>query len=190
MDLITAVKVTYEIVGQDISDLGIQSIVRELESYPLVAVLEALTRCRKELCKVTLADILDRLPNGHPGPEEAWSIVSRTLNNEAVSIVWTEEMAEAAGAARSLADDPVAARMAFKETYTALVQQSRLNQRPPQWRASLGFDPHGREQALKEAVEKNRIGLEYMRKLVPDMSRPMLPDVKRLIDGTGEAMGL
>lgn len=66
MDLLTAVKATYEVVGQDISDLGIQAIVTELKQYDLQHVLLALTRCRKELRKLTLADILDRLPGGHP----------------------------------------------------------------------------------------------------------------------------
>lgn len=183
MDLIMTVKATYEVAGQDISDLAIQAIVKELSAYPAPHVHMALTRCMKELRKITLVDILDRLPNGHPGPEEAWAVVSRTMDNEAVSIVWTEEMAQAAGTARSLAHDPVAARLAFKETYTALVQQARLRQQAPKWSASLGYDQHGREQALQEAVDKGRLGLEYARKLLPDMNGSA--DVKALAQYMG-----
>lgn len=182
MDLITAVKATYEVVGQDISDLAMQTVVAELSQYPLQSVLLALTRCRKELRRVSLADILDRLPGGHPGVEEAWAIVSPCLNNEDVSLVWTAEMAEACGAIRSLANDPVAARMAFKEVYTAAVQQARAKNRQPSWRVSLGHDPKGREGAVQEAVANGRLTQAQARAVLPDLREPdaslCLPAVK------------
>ncbi|NGZ99116.1 MAG: hypothetical protein CV089_23905 [Nitrospira sp. WS110] len=175
MDLITAVKATYEVIGQDLSDLGIQAIILELKQYPEPAVLDALTRCRKELRKITLADILDRLPHGHPGPEEAWAIVSRTLNNEYVSIVWTEQMAQAAGVARPLTTDPVAARLAFKESYTALVSKARAKNQQPTWIASLGYDPVGRQAALEEAVQCGRLSVEHATRLMPSLTLTQTP---------------
>ena len=67
MNLLEAVAVTFAVVGQEVSDLGLKAIVAELQSYPPEAVQESLRRCRKELRKITLADILDRIPSGHPG---------------------------------------------------------------------------------------------------------------------------
>lgn len=172
MDLITAVKATYEVVGQEISDLAIQAIVTELKQHDQQDVLLALTRCRKELRRLTLADILDRVPGGHPGAEEAWSIVSPCLKSEDTSVVWTGEMAEAFGVALRLADDPVAARLAFKEAYTALTQKARARNSRPQWRVSLGYDPRQRATSIQEAVEKGRLSLDVAQKYLPDLTMP------------------
>lgn len=167
MDLLTAIKATYEVIGQNISDLAIQTIALELKTYEPQQVSIALTRCRKELRKITLADILERLPGGHLGVEEAWSIVSKALKSDGVSIVWTDEMAQAFGPALALKDDPVAARMAFKEAYTRLVQDSNAVNSQPVWRVSLGYDKPGRELALQEAVTKGRITQEYACTFLP-----------------------
>lgn len=157
MTLSEAIAVTYEMIGQSLTDLALVTLVRELEKYDLAAVDAALSRCRRELRKLTLSDILDRLPHGHPGPEEAWARVAPTLDNEHVSIAWTDQMAEAFGAARHLADDRVAARMAFKEVYGRLLADARASGQPPVWRASLGWDPSGREMAQQEAWTRNQL---------------------------------
>lgn len=185
MNLLEAVAVTFAVVGQEVSDLGLKAIVAELQSYPPEAVQESLRRCRKELRKITLADILDRIPSGHPGVEEAWSMVSPYLDNEKSSIVWTDEMAQAFGVALPLADDKIAARMAFKESYSNAIAQARDVKRAPRWRPSLGTDPHGRQAALEEAVRLGRLSHDHARKLIPDYSLPSstitLPKMKALI---------
>ncbi len=184
MDLLEAVTATYAVVGQEISDIGLKAIVMELQSYPYGAVLEALTRCRKELRKITLVDIMDRIPTGHPGVEEAWAMLSPCLSNEKASIVWTDEMAEAYGVASHLTHDKIAARMAFKEAYSKAVAKARDVKKGPVWRPSLGTDPHGRQAALEEAVELGRLGLDHAKKLIPDYSLPAstvtLPKMKAL----------
>lgn len=167
MDLLTAIKATYEVIGQNISDLAIQTIALELKTYDPQQVALALTRCRKELRKITLADILERLPGGHLGVEEAWAMVARVLNREGLSIVWTDEMAQAFGPALALKDDPVAARMAFKEAYTRLVQDANAVNSTPVWKVSLGYEKSGRELALQDAVAKGRITQEYACKFLP-----------------------
>ncbi len=73
MELAKAVAATFAVVGQEMPDIGLATIVSELQEYPLGDVLKALARCRKELRKITLADIIDRIPSGHPGIEEAWA---------------------------------------------------------------------------------------------------------------------
>lgn len=155
MTIAEAVKATYEVVGQSTTDLQLAVLIDELSRYPSDQVMTALSRCRKELRKLTLADILDRLPGGHPGPEEAWAMVSKALQDESVSIAWTDEMAEACGVARGLASDPVAARLAFKETYIRLINDARAKATPVRWRVSLGYDTQGREEAHREVARRN-----------------------------------
>ena len=172
MKLYEALTATFAAVGQDMSDVAIALISRDLEQYQLKDVFVALSRCRKELRRVALADILDRIPGGHPGSEEAWGIVAKALTDERVSIVWTDEISTAFGAALNLQDDPVAARMAFKEVYTRLVAESRDQSRPIVWRPSLGQDAHGRESVLLEAAEKGRLTAHHVAKLLPYRDAP------------------
>lgn len=183
MDLLESLIATYAVVGQEMTDIGMKAILADLRQYPEADVKTALTRCRKELKKLTLADILERLPGGHPKVEEAWAIVAPSLNNEAITIVWTEEMARAMGAARSLADDPIAARMAFKEVYATAVLEARAKSTVPKWTVSLGHDPLGREGPVQEAVLKGRLIQEYAQKFLPDLREPInkniaLPSMK------------
>jgi hypothetical protein len=172
MDLLEAVMTTFAVVGQEMPDIGIKAIVMELQGYPPQAALEALTRCRKELRKITLADILERIPTGHPGPEEAWGKVCTVLGDDNATIVWTDEMREAFGVALPLKHDKVAARMAFKEKYIDLVAQARDRRQPPVWKPSPGYDPHGRQAAIEEAVTLGRLSVDHAKQLIPDFSEP------------------
>ena len=167
MKLIEALAYTFEAMGQEISDAGIRLMAKDLETYPLQDVCASLSRCRKELRKLCLADILDRMPNAHPGPEEAWSICYPALTDERVTIVYTEQMAKALGAAQSLADDPVAARMAFKEVYQREVAKAREQADPPRWTPSLGWSAEDREAALIEAHQQGRLSQQQVIALLP-----------------------
>lgn len=186
MTLAEAVKGTYAAVGQEMTDMQLALTVADLSEYPPENVLMALTRCRRELRRISLADILDRIPGGRPGVEEAWAIVSQTLKNEQVSIVWTDEMRIASGVAAMLASDPIAARMAFKEKYTELVHLARVEQVPITWTVSLGWEKAGREVALQEAVQKNQISAAHAARLLPppDMAEE-LPAVQSLAQVKG-----
>lgn len=176
MTLTEAVKGTYATIGQAMTDLELALVVSDLSEYPPNAVMTALTRCRRELKRITPSDIIDRIPGGHPGPEEAWALVAKSLANEAVSIVWTNEMREAMGVALALGDDPIAARVAFKETYTRLVSEARARRSGPVWSASLGWEASGREVAKQEAENRNRAtqGLPAL----PVVERALLDDAE------------
>ena len=126
----------------------------DLDAYPANQVLGALTRCRREVKgRLTLADVITRLDDGRPGAEEAWSMIPR---DEYRSVIWTREMARAFGIAQPLiADgDLIAARMAFKETYTAACQRARDSGELVKWTPSYGFDKSGRAKAINDAVER------------------------------------
>lgn len=182
MKLHEAVAATYAAVGQELSDLALTAICMDLKGYPGQALGVALGRCRKELRKITLVDIIDRIPGGLPGPEEAWAMVAPSLNDERVTIVWTDEMSAAFGVALGLQDDPVAARMAFKETYSRLRSEARDKGIPVIWRASLGSDPSGREGPLLDAAEKGRLPAAHIQTLLPHLE-PAHPRVAALLAG-------
>lgn len=87
-----------------------------------------------------------------PGPEEAWSIALQA-RDEAKTLVWTEEIAQAwgiAGEVRRQGDD-VGARMTFKEAYIRLVAEARATGKPAHWSATLGLDAGQRDEALQRA---------------------------------------
>ncbi len=166
-ELIKAVMVTAELMGTALSADGARVMCDDLDAYPEPQVMAALTRCRREVRnRLTLADIIARLDDGRPGPDEAWAMIPRS---EAETVVWTDEMAQAHGMALPLleAGDQVAARMAFREAYARLVTQARADRVPVRWMPSLGHDRDGREQPLREAVHLGRLQSDAVAKLLP-----------------------
>lgn len=165
--LVEAVIATAEIYGRQMSRMAAEMLLEDLSGFPAEAILSALSRCRKELRTFpTVADILARIEDGRPGVEEAWAMIPK---DERDSVVWTGEMSEAFGAIRVLLDsDAVAARMAFKEAYLKLLADARATRKPAKWSVSLGFDKRGREAALRDAVVKGRLSLDYVQAVDPE----------------------
>lgn len=182
MTLTEAVKGTYAVIGQAMTDTELAMVVSDLSVYPSASVLTALTRCRRELKRITLSDIIDRIPGGHPGVEEAWALVSTIIGDEDASIVWTEEMRRSYGVASSLVDDLIAARMAFKESYLSQVGEARAKGQLVKWSASLGWDKQRREIAVKEAVEKGRLTHASALAYCPDLMLPNTSESQKLIE--------
>jgi hypothetical protein len=182
--LIKAVVLTAEVMGTELSVDGARLMCDELSAYPEPMVLASLSRCRRELRnRLTLADIISRLDDGRPGPQEAWGMVPQ---DEATTAVMTDEMATAWGVALDLlqSGDAVAARMAFIEVYQREVTKARDEHVPVKWFASLGHDKAGREQALISAVEKGRLSRQYATKLMPHLNFP--PQRQRVPKQIGE----
>jgi hypothetical protein len=139
----------------------------DLSPYPADQVLGALTRCRKELKgRLTVSDVIQRMDDGRPGPEEAWSMLPF---DEGMTVVWTEEMAGAWGVALPLIEDGerIAARMAFLEAYRTRVQRARDAGLQVKWSVSLGHNPEKRVAAIQEAHRLGRIGTEHVSRLLP-----------------------
>ena len=157
VELIQAVAVTAELCGRVFSPAAAEMFVADLDDYDERAVLKALTRCRKEVRGVlTVADVISRIDDGRPGPDEAWAMMPMS---ESQSVVWTPEMAEAFGIALPLLEDcqQVAARMAFKEAYVRLVANARDRRIPASWSLSLGHDKHDQQRVLIDAVACGRL---------------------------------
>lgn len=186
-ELIQAIAVTSELCGRVFSEGAARVFVDDLAAYPEAQVMASLRRCRKEVKGVlTLQDVISRLEDGRPGPEEAWAMLPM---NEAQSAVWTAEMAQAFGVAVGMIDagEVVAARMAFKETYNRLVNQARDHRQQVEWFATLGHDPKGREHVLMNAVDQGRLTLDYARSMCPQLPAP---DALRLVNGATKAIAL
>jgi hypothetical protein len=165
--LLQALAVTVELTGTELSKAAARVMAYDLARYPEAQVIGALDRCRRELRgRLTIADVLARLEDGRPGPEEAWSMIPR---DEAASVFWTEEMRQAYAVAAPLlaAGDAVPARMAFLERYRALVLEAREAGRPVEWTFSPGTDKSARELVLLDAVEKGRLSADLARDLLP-----------------------
>ena len=155
--VVKALAVCAELTGTELSKAALSVMAKDLSEYQEQQVLGALTRCRRELKgRLTLADVISRLDDGRPGPEEAWGMVPQ---GESDTTVWTPEMAKAYAAAAPLLErgDKVAARMAFLESYRKLLADARANHVPTTWQISLGWDPRGRDVALNDAVAKGRL---------------------------------
>lgn len=165
-ELIKAIAVTAELTGTELSEAAARVFAEDLSGFPLPQVLGALVRCRREVKgRLSLSDVITRLEDGRPGAEEAWTMIPR---NEAESVVWTDEMRSAFAAAGALLaeGDAIAARMAFKEKYSAEVQKARNEGVPAKWILSAGHDPAGRKEAITQATAKGLIAQDRAVKLL------------------------
>lgn len=114
------------------------------------------------------ADILAQIEgaaskDGRPEADEAWAMALPALD-EAATVVWTAEAAEAFGVCRPVLDggDEVGARMAFKAAYSRLVAAARARREPTSWSASEGHDRGRRSAVLIAAVEEGRLPAAYL----------------------------
>lgn len=173
--LIQAVAVTAELCGRVFTPAAAAVFVDDLGGYPEEQILGALRRCRREVRGVlTVQDVLSRIDDGRPGPDEAWAMIPQ---DEAASCVWTDEMAKAWGVARHLMreGDRVGARMAFRDAYTRMVAEARDQGVAPNWTPSLGHDKVGRAEALEDAVSKGRLAYQHATELAPELLERQQP---------------
>lgn len=167
-DLKEELKNTAELYGKVLSNGAATMFVKDLSKFTHEEISEALTRCRRELKSFpTVQEIIARIPDDHPGIEEAWAL---TPKSEDETVVWTEEIAQAYGLCRQLVkDDIIAARMAFKEVYGKALAEARQVRRKAKWRVSLGFDKYQREGAVQEAVDRGRLTVKEAQRSLPNM---------------------
>jgi len=172
--LLKALAVTAELTNTQLSTEAARVMADDLARYPEMQVLGALQKCRRELKgKLTVADVVTRLDDGRPGPEEAWAMLPF---DEAQTVVWTDEISKAWGVALPLLEEGerVPARMAFLESYRKAVQEARDRGEPANWSVSLGHNPEGRECAVLEAVRLGRISQQHAENLLPHKPIPAL----------------
>ena len=106
--------------------------------------------------------------DNRPGVDEAWAI-ALTSRDEAETIVWTTETAEAFAACRPVLDmgDEVGARMAFKDAYGRICGIAKQRGEPVRWVASVGFDKARREAVLRKAESAGLLPAPQVAALLP-----------------------
>lgn len=109
------------------------------------------------------ADIVAQLDgmaadDGRLGADEAWAIAVRSAD-EALTIVWTHEIAQAWGIVRSIFNlgDEVGARVAFRDAYNRLVGEARRDGNPVQWSIALGLDKRLQADEINAAIAVGRL---------------------------------
>lgn len=171
--LVDALTMTVEVMGQEISQNTLIQMVLDLEEYTEAQIAFALRACRHEIKgKLTLKDIIDRIDDGRPPREEAWSIALSSLD-ERETVAWTREISEAMASCSALMEsrDKVAARMAFLQAYDRLVLEARRLKRPTEWSLSIGQDVDRRLVCLEDSVRLGRL----TQKQLAGYSRVALP---------------
>ncbi|MFA6213410.1 MAG: hypothetical protein WC714_28495 [Candidatus Obscuribacterales bacterium] len=144
------------------SDAVVMAVFDILSEYPLNQVLYSIQQHAKgSKFPPTPADVIevisDRNGSKHIGAEEAWAIALESFD-EYSTVVWTQPIAEARGAAYGLFldGDKVAARMAFKDAYTRIIKTAD----EPRWIVNEGFDKARRADSVKQAVFLKRLPKE------------------------------
>lgn len=162
---------------------------RALADHPLDHVRAALDAHVRDAQRgrfpPTPADVIAQLQavqrdDRRPGSEEAWAIALRATD-EAATVVWTEEIAQAWAVALPVLDarDQVGARMAFREAYDRLVTDARADRKPARWSASLGWDEQQRAQAIGHAVQLGYLPREELLALpAPKLALAPRPGVR------------
>ena len=169
-----AICATAETLGQTLSANAAKLMAEDLADYSPQSIKDALQDCRRELTgKLTLAAILQRVQaaDGRPEPNEAWSL-ALTASDEFSSVVLTDEIQLALGAARAVLDagDKIGARMAFLSAYQRFVDAARRDASPVQWKLSPGFDQAGRLVAVEEAGRLGRLPAHVVREHVAQLT--------------------
>lgn len=165
---------------QPFSDDRIEMWMQALAEFPAGSVLRSATSyIKSSKFKPQLADIVEgcrgQIDGQWLGADEAWALMPKS---ESDSAMLTDEIAQAMAAASSLLEtgDKVAARMAFKDAYTRLVEKAKLENRAPRYFPSFGADPLGRVTMLGNAVQKGQISLENATAVLPEYG----PDIVRM----------
>lgn len=134
-----------------------------------------------------------------PDPEEAWAI-ALTGQDEASTVVWTPEIAEAFSICRPVltSSGAISARKPFLAAYTRLVAEARAERRPTAWVASIGWDKQHQAVAIKRAVSNGLLPAPTAAALLEgpagdptpdDAARAQLSKIKKMIDDASEEKG-
>lgn len=145
---------------------------RDLGPFPLLVIAKAMLAYKDEDAKFAPAPVaiakLCKLMDGRPNPEEAWAIALKG-QDEADTVVWTQEIAEAFHASRLVLESAggIAARKTFTEIYTRLIAVARSKMQPAKWSVSLGTDKDRQEAPLLAAVTAGLLPAPAVAALLP-----------------------
>lgn len=158
--------------AQPLSEAAIDIFIDDVADVSFDSVMLAMASARRQCrSRISIGDIMQQLQNmdGRPSAEEAWGIASQVMD-EAATVVWTNEIAEAWQIAYPLLEmgDKFSAARAFKEKYEQVVSNARLTRRPAQWLANIGTDQGLRQHAIEQAVNERKLSPDHAMKLLPN----------------------
>lgn len=185
-DLAQRLVVAAELCDKELSDTAIEYLVTELQRYDTQVIEVALQRVVR-FGRFSYAEIVKNIDDGRPGVEEAWAMMPL---DESDSVVWTAEMEKAYFSALPLIEqgDSIAARMVFKEKYTALLSKAHGTLEPVKWTASLGHDPEKRELVLRDAVMQKKLNKDEAMGLLPAAAYPVTKAAQTLLENHSDAI--
>jgi hypothetical protein len=144
-----------EITGKQLGNTAIALMLSDLKDYSESEVIDALGKCRREVKYFpTISDIVERIPDGHLSPSEAWAKIPR---DEYQSVAWTKEIEKAYFDCRDILrdGDRVAARMAFIESYKKRVSEAKNNGERAHWKLGRGDNKAEWEDVKREVARLN-----------------------------------
>lgn len=119
------------------------------------------------------ADLIEQIEmmfesDGRPGPEEAWAIALTSVD-EADTVVWTHETAEAFTICRPVLESSgaISARKPFLEAYARLVTAARAASQSARWDVSLGWDTQKQSAVLAKAGATGLLAAPTVAALLP-----------------------
>jgi hypothetical protein len=172
---LAVVRATADLTPAKLSATAVAMLAADLADYPREQVLAALRRCRREGVKrLTLADVISRIDDGRPAPDEAWAMLPKDATG---SVVWCEEMAQALRQAQGLIDagDWMAARVVFKEGYARIAEVARGAGVAPVWTLRQGSDPDALQRALLTGIAHGRVTSRFAMALCPELGMKSIP---------------
>lgn len=165
MSLVEIILDFYGVKASDTKALIMQS---DLEKYDEKLLMGAWASYRSKDVTgrmPTIAQLIENIQDGRPSTHEAWSMIPR---DNIQSCFWTEETRIAFGSVyKTMEEEKTNSWFTFKEKYEELVRDARSRKIPVKWSPSFGNDLNGQFKAIKEAVEKNRISLEFANQIFP-----------------------
>ena len=136
-ETMTAFTATAEMLGKNFTNNQLVLFAESIAKHDQGQVIDALRRVREECQFFSLAEVLNRIDDGRPEAEEAWSLVSF---DESETIVINNDFGKAMAVAESayLSGDKVGAKFAFKEKYKSTVSAARSRGEKVNWFISFG----------------------------------------------------
>ena len=181
---------TLEVTGTKLSDQAVNLMLNRLSRECPEAVKHALSRCAEECrYKVTLADILGRLPdrdNEAPtDPELAWQIALRELwpSTEEQTIVVAEAIFVSFPWGHCIVEDKIGARMAFKAAYP-----DKLARFGSQIIVVEGTDKASKEATVLEAAKNGKISVNQAMAILPGVAAEQWTQIVEDAQGAGGSM--
>ena len=158
-----------------------------LKPYPLQLVRRALAdHCASSDFAPVAAVIAKRCKemDGRPTADEAWAVALQSVD-EAETVVWTTETAQAFYACKPILDarDKVGARMAFRDAYNRLVADARISRTPVKWEVSLGRNAERQQMAINAAQAAGLISHEWSFPLLENSRNDAITEENRQVIG-------